>query len=51
LNVGRATSRIGRQISNPFNIEIIRTDRQGIEADRKSVRLLEEAAFNGSGKV
>jgi hypothetical protein len=51
LNVGRATSRIGRQINNPFDIEIVRTNCQRIEAKWKSVRLLQEAAFNGSGKV
>jgi hypothetical protein len=51
LDVGRATSQIGRQINDPLDVEIIRTYCQGIEAERKSMRLFQEAAFNGSGKV
>jgi hypothetical protein len=51
FNVGRTTFRFGRQINNPFDIEIVCADCQGIEAKRKSMRLLQEAAFNGSGKI
>jgi hypothetical protein len=51
LNVGHTAFRFGRQINNPFDIEIVCADCQGIEAERKSMRLLQEATFNGSGKV
>jgi hypothetical protein len=51
FNVGRTTFRFGRQINNPFDIEIVCADCQGIEAERKSMRLLQETAFNSSGKV